>query len=445
MSMPSDRAVYEGRLSDGRSAASMRVEVRLAERGLEILPAGERRARALWPYANLRSSAPVRPDAPDVLLSLKPAGAETLFVADPAFARSLRARASHLSPARQRLLGLRTGATFAILVAAVAGAIWYLDYQPLQTAALLMPQEMRESLGRNVITSLSGDMQPCETAPGRAALERLTRRLVDKATDRPMTVRVIMVDMVIAGQPVVNAFAVPGGQLVLTKGLVQTASSADEVAGVLAHELGHAIELHPETGLLRAIALGMAGDLVFAGSSTTGNIGVLLTQLRYTRAAEREADAHAVRILKNAGISPKGFGDFFERIDPFLRASKEAKKKRDDERKRDEDFVAFGKKLERGLSIISSHPVTEDRLKMVRSQPDYPATPALSDADWRALREMCGPDVRTPRRDPTPGPYSDRGPYQDRGPHQGPGPYQGPGPNYRLGPGQHGQPQGGSR
>ena len=173
----------------------------------------------------------------------------------------------------------------------------------------------------------------------------------------------------------------------------------------------------------------MAGDLVFAGSNTTANIGLLLTQVQYTRAAEREADAHAVRILKNAGISPKGFGDFFERIDPFLRMSKEAKKKRDDERKRDEDIVAFGKKLERGLAIVSTHPVTEDRLKMVRSQPDYPATPALSDAAWRALREMCGPDVRTPRRDPspTPGPYQDRNPSQDRGPSQRPGPGQGQG------------------
>ena len=425
MSMPSDRTVYEGRLSDGRTAASLRVEVRLAERGLEILPPGGRGAPALWPYANLRSSLPVRSDAPRCAAEpqARPAPIPCSSPTRPSL-RSLRARASHLSPARQRLLGLRTGAVFAMLVAAIVGAIWYFDYQPLQTAARLMPQDMRERMGRNVIVSLTGSMRQCETGPGRAALDRLTKRLVDKASDPPMPVRVIMIDWDIE-----NAFAVPGGQLVLTKGLVQKAASADEVAGVLAHELGHAIELHPETGLLRAIALGMAGDLVFAGSNTTANIGLLLTQVQYTRAAEREADAHAVRILKNAGISPKGFGDFFERIDPFLRMSKEAKKKRDDERKRDEDIVAFGKKLERGLAIVSTHPVTEDRLKMVRSQPDYPATPALSDAAWRALREMCGPDVRTPRRDPspTPGPYQDRNPSQDRSPSQRPGPGQGQG------------------
>jgi Zn-dependent protease with chaperone function len=444
MSMPSDTAVYEGRLSDGRTAASVRVEVRMAERGLQILPAGEPGTPALWPYAKLRSSLPVRADAPDVLLSLKPGGAETLFVAEPAFIRSLRARAGHLSPGRQRLLGLRTGAVFGALAAAVVGAIWYFDYQPLQTAARLMPQDMRERMGRNVIASLTGSMRECHTVPGRAALDGLTRRLTAKASDPPMQVRVIMVDWAL-----VNAFAVPGGQLVLTKGLVQTAASADEVAGVLAHEMGHAIELHPETGLIRAVALGMAGDLVLAGSNTTGNAVLLLTQLRYSRAAEREADAHAVRILRNAGISPKGFGDFFERIDPFLRVANEAKQKRDKDRKRDEDLAALGRKLERTLAIVSTHPVTEDRLKMVRSQPDYPATPALDDAEWRALREMCGPVVRTappgPSPTPAPGPSRDPRPYQGPGQYQGPRPYQGPGPNQRPGQGQQGQPQGGNR
>jgi Zn-dependent protease with chaperone function len=423
MSMPSDTSVYEGSLSDGRTAASVRVQVRMAERGLEIQPAGERGTPALWPYARLRSSVPLRADAPDVLVGLKSGGTETLFVAHPAFVRLLRARASQLSPARQRLLGLRTGAVFAMLVAAIVGAIWYFDYQPLQTAARLMPQDMRERMGRSVVVSLTGSMRQCETAPGRAALDRLTERLVAKAADPPMKVRVIMVDW-----SLVNAFAVPGGQLVLTKGLVQTATSADEVAGVLAHELGHAIELHPETGLIRAIALGFAAELVFAGSSTTSNIGLLLTQVQFTRAAEREADAHAVRILKSAGISPQGFGDFFERVDPFLRASK-------GKTRQDQELVKFEKKHERTLTILSTHPLSRERLAMVRSQPPYPTTPALTDADWRALREMCGPVAPTLRRD---APTLRR----DQSPAPGPYPYPGQGPGR---PSQPGQSQGGNR
>src|SRR6185295_12529611 len=108
-------------------------------------------------------------------------------------------------------------------------------------------------------------------------------------------------------------------QIIMTRGLVQKAVSPDEVAGVLAHEIGHTLELHPEAGLVRAMGLSAAAQLVFAGSTGNAtNIGLLLTQLRYTRVAEREADVHAVRILKNAQISAKGFGDFFERLEPKI-------------------------------------------------------------------------------------------------------------------------------
>ena len=390
MSVPSDPTAYEGRLSDGRSAATMRVDVRFGADGLQILPAGERGAPLVWPYGSLRSSVPLRSDAPDVLLSLKPTGTQTLFVADPAFSRSLRARTSELSPARQRLLGLRTGAVFAVLAAVIVGTGWYLEFRPSQTLARLMPQKMRETMGRNVVASISGGMRQCETAAGRAALDRLTQRLVASGTDQPMPVRVVMVDWALP-----NAFAAPGGQLVLTRGLVATAGSSDEVAGVLAHELGHALELHPESGLIRSVGLSLAGDLLFAGAGRGGNLGIALMSLRYSRVAEREADVHAVRILQNAGISAKGFGDFFERIEATYGVPRQQKKAGATE-KRSGSVVA---RLE---TILSTHPLTKERLAMVRSQPDYPATPALSDADWRALREMCAGS--SPARRPLSGP-----------------------------------------
>jgi predicted Zn-dependent protease len=388
MSMPSDTSVYKGNLSDGRTAASMAVDVRFGEESLEIRPAGQETGPPLlWPYSSLRSSVPLRADAPDVLLCLKPSGAQTLFVANPAFTGSLRARAPELSPTRQRLLGLRTGAVVSSLAAVIAAAIWIFDYEPMQAAARLMPQKVREKMGQNVVSHLTGSYRVCETEPGRSALDRLSQRLMAAASETSMPHRVMVVDWGIA-----NAFAAPGGQLVLTRGLVETATSSDEVAGVLAHEIGHALELHPETGLIRAMALGFAAELVFAGSSNTANFGLLLTQLRYSRAAEREADAHAVRILKNAGISPKGFGDFFERVDPLVRLTKG----KDKEQAKDAD------KVMRTLQILSTHPLTDDRIKMVRSQADYPTTAALSNEDWQALREMCGRGASSTAPQPQP-------------------------------------------
>ena len=220
----------------------------------------------------------------------------------------------------------------------------------------------------------------------------------------------------------------PGGQIILTRGLVQQAGSPDEVAGVLAHELGHTLELHPEAGLVRALGLAAATQLIFAGSTgTVSNIGLLLTQLRYTRIAEREADAHALRMLKGAGISAKGFGDFFERLEPKRPAEppKTDEAKKPDERGK---TVSIVKRIFE-TEILRTHPLTEARLAMVRAQPAYAATPALTDADWRALREMCGPTpTLAPRpsatppgtRPPTTGP-STTGPTTRRTPSGGGG------------------------
>ena len=387
MSTPSDGTRFAGVHSDGRVATVSPVSVRFTGGGLEMRGDGDLGTRT-WPYEALQGSVPLRPDAGDVLLSLRPDGAETLFVADPSFSRLLLARAPSLSSARQRWQGLKPGLAVLAAVVLIVGGMWLLDLHPAQAVARLMPQESRVALGNAVVASMAKDRKVCETPAGRAALDRLTQRLTAAASDKPLHSRVVLLDW-----SLVNAFAVPGGQIVLTRGLVQRAGSADEVAGVLAHELGHTLELHPETGLVRALGMTAAIQLAFAGSQgTVSNIGLILTQLRYTRIAEREADAHALRMLKGAGISAKGFGDFFERL--------EGKK----------PGAETGKSAPELSVILQTHPPTADRIAMVRGQPAYAATPALSPDDWRALRDACGPPTVQPIPPPPPGPIASRAP-----------------------------------
>jgi predicted Zn-dependent protease len=177
---------------------------------------------------------------------------------------------------------------------------------------------------------------------------------------------------------------------------MQKAQSPDEVAGVLAHELGHVLELHPEASLVRAVGLSAAVQLILAGSSgALSNIGVLLTQMRYTRVAEREADAQALRILKNAGVSSAALGDFFERLE-----SKPATPESDAK-------TSYVKRLSQ-LELLHTHPLTADRIAVVRAQPPYPATPALTDTDWRALREACALAFPAPVPAPVPAPAPPR-------------------------------------
>lgn len=371
MSMRSDLAYYAGAFADGHKPVTVSVDVQLTPDA--VILRGDGWARPLaWAYRDLIASVPLKSDARDLLLRAKTNETQTLFIADPGIAAVLLQRAPHLSAARTRLRWARPGIAAVLAVAAVVGSVFALGLSPAQGIARALPKPTREAMGRGVVTSIAGQYRTCETPQARVALSRLTERLTRAATPESLSVRVTVVDW-----SLVNAFATPGGQIILTRGLLQAAGSADEVAGVLAHELGHALELHPETGLVRAIGLSAAAQLVFAGSSgTMTNIGLLITQIQYTRIAELEADAHAVRMLKAAGISAKGLADFFQRIQSPSEGS------------------VFNS------SIIRTHPLTSERIAFVRAQPEYPATPALNPQEWQALRSACGPVPSAPQPRP---------------------------------------------
>jgi predicted Zn-dependent protease len=184
--------------------------------------------------------------------------------------------------------------------------------------------------------------------------------------------------VVVVDWDLLNAFAVPGEQIVLTHGLIKKADGPDEIAGVLAHEMGHGLEMHPETALVRALGLSAAADLMFGGTGgTIANVGIVLAQLSYSRDAERAADTRGLQILKRAGISPQGLAQFFKRVMKI---------------EGDKEGLADGVGQ---IDILRSHPLTEDRRRMVESQPPYPATPSMGTADWKSLRSICAASTPT--------------------------------------------------
>jgi beta-barrel assembly-enhancing protease len=361
MSMPSEGtpSAYQGRFSDGRTASALPAAVRVTSQGIEIAPGGGQ-APLVWPYGELASASPVGRKAGDVLLSRAAMPGATLFVADRGFVAALAAKAPHLTAGSQRWRYARPMlAACALIVLAVAG-LWLADVSPARGLAALLPTELRQSFGRQVVQSIGQGRAACHTPEGADALRRLTERL-SAAAGRRFSVNVL-------DWGIVNAFAAPGEQIVLARGLIEQARGPDEVAGVLAHEMGHGIELHPETGIIRAIGLSAAVEVMFGGSGgTIAGIGLILTQLGYSRVAEREADGHALDILEKAQISPLGFAGFFKRVD---------------ER---QGGTAVGE-----VGVFRSHPLSAERARLAEQRPAYPATPALSDSDWRALRGICG-------------------------------------------------------
>ena len=113
-----------------------------------------------------------------------------------------------------------------------------------------------------------------------------------------------------------NAFALPGGHIVLTDALVKMlADKPDALVGVLAHELGHVQHQHGLRLAAQTSALGVIAGLALGDFSVLlAGAPALLAQLGYSRDFEREADAYARELLRAAGISPRVMVEFFDRL-----------------------------------------------------------------------------------------------------------------------------------
>jgi beta-barrel assembly-enhancing protease len=163
----------------------------------------------------------------------------------------------------------------------------------------------------------------------------------------------------------VNAFAVPGGQIVILRGLLDDAETPAEVAGVLAHEVGHVEARDPTRLTFRAA--GSAGIVsLLLGDATGGTLiaimGDQMLSASYTREAEAEADAFAHRMLAAADISTEGMAAFFDRID------------------------GMGAELP---GYMATHPASKGRAATARAADQGAGRAIMSDAEWQALRNIC--------------------------------------------------------
>lgn len=355
--MPSE---YPGYFSDGRTADRRAVIVTLAASALEITSDGALLAR--WPYEELRAADPIRQGAPlrlsrgsgDARLTL---AGET--VANGSILADLATRAPQLVPSRRRVWGravCRLGLVLGGVAAAVA-VLWFFWPPLADVIAEAVPRSWEDRLGRQVVAGLTADHRVCADPAGTAALDRLVARLAANATlAGPLTVSVV-------DFPQVNAFAAPGGHIVLLRGLLETAESADELAGVLAHEIGHVVEHHGIRSLVRYLGLALLFQVI-SGDEGFGRITPMLLTLAYSRDFETAADAHAVELLVHAGIRTDGLPRFFARL----------------ERKEGH--------LPAVLTYLSTHPSTaERRLATTRAAPG--GGPAMTAEAWSALQRIC--------------------------------------------------------
>lgn len=369
------------RYYDGKVAMARIVTVRPTRDELVILDSDGSNVVARWPAPELVVLGDTAHEkAPPVVRR----GEEARLVIEDPELRHLLARSmpplAALGIARPAALPRIAlfGATLAVAVA----AFWFAVDVGSGYVAPLVPYDLQRRLGENVASEVIGEQPLCQGRAGLAAINGLATRLA-KAADYPHPVSV----RIVKGGPV-NAYTLPGGILVFYSDLIDLARDGNEVAGVLAHEMGHVAHHHAIKGLVRQFGVEQLLKAMTGGFSDLGTLGAggtLLLALRNGRNFERDADATAVELLEKLGLRADGVAHFFERM----------------LEEHPTDAAAL-------IGIWSSHPPTKERIAATARPPT--GRPAFSDAEWAALKSACGPREekpaprnRPPARRPNPG------------------------------------------
>ena len=346
---------------DGRSARAHPVRLRLGER-LEI--AGEA-FRLDWSPLDLRA-AETTPPLVRIGHAVDPGGVE---FEDAAFAAALAARCPGLNR-REREGGLSRLVLWSVAagVSVVLTAIYGVP-AAANLLAPLVPPTVEARLGSAVetqVVGLLGEPPLCEEPAGRAVLDGLVARLSATMALAPPQVSV-------RRHPLANALALPGARVVVLSDIITKARSADEFAGILAHEFGHVAARDPVRSVIRAGGTSFLLSLVLGdltGSTVLVAVGQAAIAAGYSRDAERAADAAAVAAVGRAGGDGRALAGILERIT-------------DAEDEKPGGLTGF----------LRSHPYTAERAATIQATTESKgqSAPLLSEADWRSLRGICGP------------------------------------------------------
>jgi predicted Zn-dependent protease len=344
---------------DGKSSRRRLVTLAFHDR-LELREAPD--GVAEWNYADIR-----RADSPAGTLRLTCLAAPALArleIRDAALAAELVSRCAHLDdnvPGRHGVAAI-VGWSMAAAVSIVAVVLFGV---PLAADRLtpLVPQAFEARLGEAADRQIRAmfDSQVCTNAAGQGALEKLVDRVRDKAGLD------ISVRTAVLSTPVPNAFALPGSTVYVFNGLLARAENPDEIAGVLAHEFGHLRHRDSTRNLITnggtSFLIGLLfGDVTGSGALVFASRALLTSS--YSREAEQNADSFSIDTMHRLGRSPKAMGELMLRV--------------------------TGKDEVKSLSILSSHPLTEDRLaRMTREERPLTGPPLLTDDEWAALKAIC--------------------------------------------------------
>ncbi|MGH7636957.1 MAG: M48 family metallopeptidase, partial [Gemmatimonadaceae bacterium] len=233
-------------------------------------------------------------------------------------------------------------------------------------AAARVPESWETELGRGVGARMTTQSDICTDSAVTQPLQVVLNRLLEAAQPNQQ----YDFRLTVLRDTTINAFAAPGGFLAVNQGLLFAAKTAEEFAGVLAHEVAHVTRRHTTRTMLRDIPIRFAISAVSGGSGmetatmVAGSIGML----RYRRDFESDADREGLRLLHIAEIDASGVVSFMRTLE--------------DERESEPRFANY----------LSSHRRTVDRiaqLEALNRVGKYQTTPLMDSATWAGVRAGC--------------------------------------------------------
>jgi predicted Zn-dependent protease len=145
----------------------------------------------------------------------------------------------------------------------------------------------------------------------------------------------------------VNAFALPGGQLVVYTGLLENMETYPELAALLSHEFVHVEKRHATRSIFRSMGSDLFIALLFGKSSGLATLVIgqanQLRTLSYSRSLEKEADLEGYRLMRERGIDPAGYDQLFKHLKDSSPSTEIPE-------------------------MISSHPDTDNRMQYIREE-----------------------------------------------------------------------------
>jgi len=310
----------------------------------------------------------------------------TIFCEEKEFATALlRADGGSLAFQLEQLRSIRRGenqrgrritslVVLASLVLLVAG------YFGLIAAArgivTALPMKVDKQIGDLVMKSMTLEGETVRDPDVTSAITTIVDQLKPHAKIADIDFRIKVIDA-----PILNAFALPGGQIVVYTELIRKSESPEHVAGVLAHEMAHVTMRHGLERVAESVGLVAAIQLVLGDVGGLAALGVEILEMAainsYSRDHEAEADEEGVRMMHDAGINPTGLAGFFDLLKEEMGDLPDA------------------------MAWISTHPQHDQRISAIQTQVDGLEEKVYSplDLDWDDIRQRVGGDVQNKAED----------------------------------------------